>query len=41
MWRWLARITTGIALGVFGLLFIAFAVLLLWGLYTFYWWLQG
>lgn len=41
MWRRLSRITTGIALGTFGLLFILFAVLVLWGLYTMYYWLQG
>jgi hypothetical protein len=36
MWRWLARITAGLSIGVFGLLLLAASLLLLAGAVVFY-----
>ena len=41
MWRWLARISTGLSIGTFGLLLLGGLVIVLAGLFVFYLMITG
>ena len=41
MWRWLARITAGISMGLFGLLLLAGILLVVCGAFVFYLFITG